>query len=125
MNYIKYNSGRYPWGIEDDGDHIKYDDKVITICGSMKFYETMKEKELDLITQGYTVLMPVMTYVEVTDQTLERFKETHMNKIRRSDCIFVVNQDGYVGKDTVDEIEYASRVGVKIYFMESNRNEYF
>lgn len=106
-------------------DYIKYDDKVITICGSMKFYEIMKEKELDLITQGYTVLMPVMTNVEVTDRTLERFKETHMNKIRRSDCIFVVNQDGYVGKDTADEIEFASRIGADIYFMESNRNEYF
>lgn len=124
MNYIKYNSGRYPWGREVDGDYIKYN-KVITICGSMKFYKRMKEKELDLITQGYTVLMPVMTDVEVTDQTLERFKDTHMNKILMSDYIFVVNQDGYVGKDTADEIEYASRVGVKIYFMESNRDEYF
>jgi hypothetical protein len=105
-------------------DYIEYN-KVITICGSMKFYETMKEKELDLITQGYTVLMPVMTDAEVTDQTLERFKGTHLKKINMSDYIFVVNQDGYIGKDTVDEIEYASRVGVKIYFMESNRNEYF
>ena len=25
-----------------------------------------------------------------------------------SDYIFVVNQDGYIGKDTADEIEYAS-----------------
>lgn len=125
MNYIKYNSGRYPWGVEGDDDYIKQADKVITICGSMKFYETMKEKELDLITQGYTVLMPVMTDAEVTDQTLKRFKETHMNKIRRSDCIFVVNQDGYVGKDTADEIEFASKIGADIYFMESNRDEYF
>ena len=124
MNYIKYNSGRYPWGVEGDGDYIKYD-KVITICGSMKFYETMKEKELDLITQGYTVLMPVMTDVEVTDQTLERFKNTHMKKISMSNYIFVVNQDGYIGKDTADEIEFASCLGVKMYFMESNRNEYF
>lgn len=105
-------------------DYIKYN-KVITICGSMKFYEIMKEKELDLITQGYTVLMPVMTDVEVTDRTLERFKETHLKKISMSDYIFVVNQDGYIGKDTVDEIEFASYIGVRIYFMESNRNEYF
>lgn len=122
MNYIKYNSGRYPWGVEGDGDYIKYD-KVITICGSMKFYETMKEKELDLITQGYTVLMPVMTDVEVTNQTLERFKNTHMKKISMSNYIFVVNQDGYIGKDTASEIEFASHIGVRIYFMESNRDE--
>ena len=73
MNYIKYH-GRYPWGVEGDGDYIKYDDKVITICGSMKFYETMKEKELDLITQGYTVLMPVMTDAEVNRSNFRAFQ---------------------------------------------------
>jgi len=67
--------------------------------------------------------MPVMTDAEVTDQTLKRFKNTHLKKIGMSNCIFVVNQDGYIGRDTADEIEFASRVGVKIYFMESNRNE--
>lgn len=104
-------------------NYVKYNDKVITICGSMKFYEKMKEKELDLIAQGYTVLMPVMTDAEVTDQTLKLFKNTHMKKISVSNCIFVVNQDGYIGKDTAEEIEFASHIGIRIYFMESNRNE--
>ena len=110
-NYVKYN------------DVVLTKLKVITICGSMKFYEKMKEKELDLIAQGYTVLMPVMTDAEVTDQTLKLFKNTHLKKISMSNCIFVVNQDGYIGKDTAEEIEFASHIGIRIYFMESNRNE--
>ena len=44
----------------------------------------------------------------------------HKRKIDMADEIFVINKDGYVGTSTRSEIEYATKTGKKVVFMEKN-----
>lgn len=96
--------------------------KIITICGSMRFYEKMLEEQLRLSKEGKVVLMPIMdTDAELTHEEQEIFCEIHFEKIRMSNEIFVINVGGYVGKHTAREIQYASQLGKVITFLETEQ----
>ena len=41
----------------------------------------------------------------------------HREKITMSDSIFVINVDGYTGKSTKAEIEFAEKHGKRIYWL--------
>lgn len=113
---IQHNSGRYP----------NYDERqifnVITICGSMRFASQMREHCIRLTMLGYVVLMPV-EYEHLTPKQEKQVRKSHLEKIDLSDAIFVVNVDGYVGNDTAREIEYASKKGKKIFFINDEGEE--
>lgn len=100
---------------------------IITICGSTRFREEMLESAEILTAAGWIVLMPnVMRHevneklgyyghAELTPELKERLDEMHLEKIRRSDAIFVVDVDDYVGESTSREIAYAERLERAVY----------
>ena len=43
----------------------------------------------------------------------------HRKKIELSDEIFVINKDGYIGDSTRSEIEYATKLGKTVKYLEN------
>ena len=96
--------------------------KVVTLCGSVKFYDKMQEiNEKLAIENGYVVigLTPRVTNRTFTEDDKELLGKLHRAKIDLSDAIFVVNIDGYIGESTKEEIEYAKQKGKEIIYLES------
>ena len=81
--------------------------KVVTICGSIKFWDKMQEiNEKLALENGYIVigLTPRVTNRNFTKQDKELLGKLHKQKIDLSDAIFVVNINGYIGESTREEI---------------------
>lgn len=96
--------------------------KVVTLCGSVKFYDKMQEINEKLALENeYVVigLTPRVTNRIFTEYDKELLSELHRAKIDLSDAIFVVNVDGYIGESTRGEIEYAKQIGKEIIYLES------
>lgn len=96
--------------------------KIITICGSMRFFERMFDEQIRLSKLGNVVLLPVigMTNKEpdLTPEEKKLYVDIHFQKISMADEIFVINVGGYVGPSTAKEIELASTLGKAIKFLE-------
>lgn len=94
--------------------------EIITICGSMKFEEKMKELALEFTLEGKIVFTPAFkskTKTSFTDKEKQILDETHKKKIKLSDSIFVVNIDNYIGKSTKNEIEFAKNNNVVVDYL--------
>lgn len=90
---------------------------IITICGSMRFFEQMLTTAAKLTAQGHIVLAP-FSVVAPEDQGGE-FKamldQLHRDKIDLSAEIVVVSDcSGYIGDSTRSEIAYAKRTGKEV-----------
>jgi hypothetical protein len=96
---------------------------VVTICGSMKFYDRMLKVAARLTSAGHIVLMPhdaSLTGIE-NKTAIEHgamLDEMHRAKIRLSGSIYVVNTGGYIGESTRGEIDYATKLGLPIQYDE-------
>ena len=93
--------------------------KVVTICGSMKFKDKMMEiaKELE-IKNKYIVIQCVYSNDKFSDEEQSILAELHYKKIDISDAIYVINVDGYIGNSTNKEIEYAKKLGKEVIYLE-------
>lgn len=95
---------------------------VITICGSMRFYERMLRVAEELTASGNIVLMPFV--IKTAYPNAEMLDELHREKILMSDAIFVVTASTYyttatgtyIGESTLGEIEFAQRLGKIIHY---------
>lgn len=102
---------------------MKY--KVVTICGSMKFADVMRDIAYDLeVKKGYCVIQCVYkpdNYCEnnQSKEEIENLTNAHWKKIDVSDAIFVINVGGYIGKQTQKEIEYALSKGKEVIYLEN------
>lgn len=95
--------------------------KVITLCGSVKFWDKIQEiNEKLAIEKEYVVigLTPRVTDRNFTEHEKNLLGELHRAKIDLSDAIFVVNVGGYIGESTRGEIEYAKQQGKEIMYLE-------
>ena len=75
--------------------------KLVTLCGSMRFWKEMEEAAERLeLQEGYAVIGPVrhVRKEALTDKDNKRLSELHRMKIDRSDAVFVVNVGGYIGE---------------------------
>lgn len=97
--------------------------KVITLCGSTKFNEEFLKEQERLTLEGNIVLSVVMfthqkegVFSEATKKMLD---DMHKRKIDISDEIFVINKGGYIGSSTKSEIEYATKNGKKVNYLEN------
>lgn len=91
---------------------------VITICGSMRFYNIMLKAAEELTTVQYIVLMPHVTK-GVSNSTIseEELDRLHRAKIDMSDGILVVTgPDDYIGDSTSQEIAYAESTDKPIHY---------
>ncbi|MBX4150950.1 DUF4406 domain-containing protein [Paenibacillus lautus] len=91
---------------------------VITLCGSTKFKAQFREVEAALTLSGHIVLsvgfFEQSDGMAITGEQERQLKELHFRKIDRSDEIFVIDVNGYIGDSTRAEIEYASSHGKKV-----------
>lgn len=104
----------------------------ITLCGSSKFYEKLKEIADDCSRKGHQCLLPEPLMAESEwaakygrEELLKRkplFTQGHFQKIENSDAILVVNLtregiEGYFGSNTLMEIAVAFYLGKKIFWL--------
>lgn len=103
--------------------------KVITLCGSTRFTDEMLVKQWELTKQGIVVLswcaLPDSYFRgednnHIGDQegVKEIVDKVHFKKIDLSDEILVLNIGGYIGESTRNEINYASKQGKPIKYLE-------
>lgn len=96
---------------------------TITICGSKRFRKLKEEYQAYYTLKGNIVHMPV-NYASLTQAfgydylsepcNKKIARKIHFKKIEQSDAILVVNgieDDYYVGSDTMAEIAYANSLG--------------
>lgn len=96
--------------------------KVVTICGSMRFWDKIQEMSERLeLENGYVVLgvTPSVSGRELTERDISLLAELHRDKIDLSDAIFVVNVGGYIGESVKSEIEYAKENSKEILYLEN------
>ena len=93
--------------------------KIVTICGSMRFKDKMMEisKELE-IKNKYVVIQCIYNNDKFTEKEQQILSDLHYNKIKISDAIYVVNVNGYIGDSTDKEIEYAKKLGKEVMYLE-------
>lgn len=95
--------------------------KVVTICGSVKFWDKIQEMSERLeLENGYAVIgiVPHVIGRDLTEAERDLLGELHRRKIELSDAIFEVNVDGYIGEAVKKEIEYAKEKGKEIIYYE-------
>ena len=93
--------------------------KIVTLCGSMKFKDKMMEiaKELE-INNRYVVIQCVYSNDKFSENEQQILATLHYNKIELSDAIYVINVNGYIGSATSKEIQYAKKLGKEVMYLE-------
>lgn len=93
--------------------------KIVTICGSMKFKDKMMKIAKDLeINDKYVVIQCVYSNDKFSENEQQILADLHYKKIDISDAIYVVNVNGYIGSSTNKEIEYAQKMGKEVMYLE-------
>ncbi|MBF4691514.1 hypothetical protein [Fusibacter ferrireducens] len=97
--------------------------KITTLCGSTRFKESFENIEKKLTLEGRIVLSVCFfdkdDVLELDSEQYEILGELHRDKIKMSDGIFVINENGYIGESTRREIEYAQLLNKEIEYLES------
>ena len=104
--------------------------KTVTICGSMRFKnEMMKTSFMLELDHHFNVLQCVYNTENksISESEQKILEEAHFKKIEISDAIYVLDINGYIGKQVTKEIEYAESLGKEIIydskFIEENKLE--
>ena len=88
--------------------------KIVTICGSMRFFPQMLQVAADETVKGNIVLAPfsVVAPADQGSDLKQQLDELHREKIQMcSQIIVVTDQNGYVGDSTRREMGYALSIG--------------
>jgi hypothetical protein len=91
--------------------------RVITICGSMRYYDEMLIAAQTNTRLGYIVLMPfVADFIGgITANTTKiMLDKMHLAKIDMSQAVLIVGE--HVGESTSKEIAYAQETGKEIIY---------
>lgn len=95
--------------------------KIITICGSMKFQDQMMAVSEKLELEEKCIVIQCIYFDKdrkLSHQELSILSELHYQKIELCDAVYVVNVGGYIGQSTQSEIEYARSLNKEILFLE-------
>lgn len=95
--------------------------KIITVCGSLKFYKEMMEITEIMELQGNCMLVPIYnpsksSKDDFTEEEALMLDKMHKERIKLSDAILAVNVDGYIGNSTRNEIDYARSLNKEIIY---------
>lgn len=102
--------------------------EIVVLCGSTKFPDAFADASKRLGLAGIIVLSVSMfghagdlTEEECTigHPTKDALDELHKRKIDLADRVLVLNVGGYIGDSTRSEIEYATRHGKPIDYLEA------
>lgn len=105
--------------------------KMITICGSMAFIDTMEQLASNLRPSGLEVHTPQrsendLSWDNLTDEEAREKKrdyiDEHLALIRQSDYLLIANYaknhiNGYIGANTLMEIAFAYVLGIPIFVL--------
>ena len=85
---------------------------VVCLIGSTRFEKIFRELERDLTLKGYLVFSPLVYNQtgEIPGCGVEEKKIIDIAtklKINHSDIVLVVDNDGYIGKSTSEQINHA------------------
>ena len=94
---------------------------IICFSGSTKFKDEYFKLHKEYTLKGYITLIPAI-FAKcgdiVTKEQQEELFKLHLEKIKISDILFVINKDGYIGDCSKIEIEYAKSLNKKIMYYE-------
>jgi len=93
----------------------------LTLCGSRKFEPRFHEWSTKLGLAGHVVYgLAVYNSLEegngLTEEQKTILDQIHFAKIDNSDGIVVLNEDGYYGQSTTNEIRWARMKGKQVYW---------
>jgi hypothetical protein len=100
---------------------------IVCICGSTRFENETKRMAESLTLAGQVVLMvncwskkdalhePLNPIDEEIKTMLDKI---HKQKIRMANYVLVMNINGYWGKSTQSEIDYAKKIGKPVKYIE-------
>lgn len=94
--------------------------KVITLCGSTKFKDEFAIAQKVLTLNGYIVISVGCfghSGDNLTDTQKIMLDDMHKRKIDICDEIFVINVNGYIGRSTAADIEYAKEQGKEVVYL--------
>jgi hypothetical protein len=91
---------------------------IVTLCGYTKFKDDILKVGAELSLKGYIVLYPVFLNYAIPSHMLEELKQLHLDKIKLSNAVYVVNKNQYLGENTKREIEYAKSIGKPVIYVE-------
>ena len=128
----KYFDVKIRYFKRDELEVIKYDiernyktrrfNRIITIVGSMRFYDEMLKEAEILTADKNVVLLPFKSYPEISSDECGIMMTT---RISISDGIYVLNKDGYIGETTKQNIQLAKILNKSIqYYDNENKGEY-
>jgi hypothetical protein len=101
--------------------------KIVTLCGSTRFWAELVEANAAETLAGRMVLAPGvdlkahhahLASPADADRVKDDLDALHRAKIRMADEVLVVNPGGYVGPSTRSEIAYATSLGLPIRYTE-------
>lgn len=92
--------------------------KIVTLVGSTRFQEELIQKHNEFTMQGYIVLADLTEHDKQCEGWKQLVDQVHLEKIRMSDLVYVVNPNGYIGESTAKEINFAINIGKEIEYME-------
>ena len=94
--------------------------KIITLCGSTKFKPVFEKVNLELTLQNKIILQPGCfahhDNINITEEQKIKLDNLHKEKILMSDCIYIINENNYIGPSTKSEIEYAIENNKPIFY---------
>lgn len=109
--------------------------KIICICGSTKFADLHAIMRWELEKDGKVICLMINylpnwyfkeiglkggSHIGEQFGNKEILDELHFRKIDLADEIYVINEGGYIGKSTRNEIEYAKKLGKPIKYFEGS-----
>lgn len=102
--------------------------KIITVCGSLRFYKEMMEATEEMELQGNCMLVPIYNpsrpHKDVfTKEEAFILDKMHKERIKLADAILVINVGGYIGNSTQSEIEYAQSLHKEIFYYTDGMKE--
>ena len=94
--------------------------KVITICGSRRNKVLIEQINRKLALEGNIVFAPtpIMEHCLLSNEQYNTLKEVHKNKISKSDAVFIINPNGHIGDDVMEELEYAKAGNKEVMYLE-------
>ena len=101
--------------------------KIITVCGSLRFYTEKMEVTEKMELEGNCMLVPIYNPSRpskdaFTEEEALMLDKMHKERIKLADAILVVNVDGYIGNSTSKEIEFAKALNKEIMYYTDFKN---
>ena len=98
-----------------------------TICliGSTKFEELFRKLEVQLSIEGYLVFSPLVynqsgNNPECGEEVKQILDHEAELKINKSDIVFVVDKDGYIGNSTKKQLDHAILLNKPVLYYSKN-----